>query len=261
VGAGCGGSSEDVLRVPETWAGKKAVFEAGADHLLEVAITQAESLNGADVFVGEVDARDAFVVGGESKRNVELFVNWKRMILGGNSENALVAGEIDFHEDVFCGHVFEKRVRFVFVQDVHAVADALGMAEFDGLADVATETFIGDKTRSEFASMKTDVNFWIEAMEEIEHAHVEGIIGHGDVAVFRHDKIQTDKARVGGSGFEAEQSLSEDDFAGKSTQDLAKKTELNAAGDGFSGLAAMLAIAAESFGAVKGSAGGSDVFA
>ena len=56
-------------------AGQKAVFEAGANHLLEIGVVQVVGFDGANVFVRQVDARDAFVVGGERDRNAEFAVD------------------------------------------------------------------------------------------------------------------------------------------------------------------------------------------
>ena len=39
---------------PEAFTWKKDVFDAGADHLLEVGVSEAVRLNGADVFAGHV---------------------------------------------------------------------------------------------------------------------------------------------------------------------------------------------------------------
>ncbi len=41
------------------------MFEAGAGHVFEVEIAEVELERGDGVLVGEVDAGDAFVVGGE----------------------------------------------------------------------------------------------------------------------------------------------------------------------------------------------------
>ena len=65
VGAGGGGAGEVVGLLPEAGAGEEAVFEAGAGHVFEVEVGEVEVERGAGVLVGEVDAGDAFVVGGE----------------------------------------------------------------------------------------------------------------------------------------------------------------------------------------------------
>ncbi len=56
--------------LPKTVAGQEAVFEAGPHHLLKVAVGERVSGSGADVFVSEVDAGDAFIIGRERHRHV-----------------------------------------------------------------------------------------------------------------------------------------------------------------------------------------------
>ena len=53
---------------PEAWTREEAVLEAGAHHLLQVAILEIVGEDGAHIFVGEVDAGDAFIVGRERYR-------------------------------------------------------------------------------------------------------------------------------------------------------------------------------------------------
>ena len=56
--------------LPEAGAGEEAVLEAGAGHVFEVEVGEVEFERGAGVLVGEVDAGDAFVVGGERDGDV-----------------------------------------------------------------------------------------------------------------------------------------------------------------------------------------------
>ena len=120
----------------------EAVLHAGADHLLQVGVVEVVGFDGADVFVGEVDARDAFVVGGERNGDVVLAVDRERVIVAADAEDEVVAGERDFDHDVIFRHRVHQLVRILLVHDVHAVADAFGVAEFDGPVDVAAETFV-----------------------------------------------------------------------------------------------------------------------
>ena len=54
----------------------------------------------------------------------------------------------------FCGHFAQQPLGIVFVHDIDAMTDALGMAEFDGLADVETQSFGGNQARCEFAGVQ-----------------------------------------------------------------------------------------------------------
>ena len=60
----------------------------------------------------------------------------------------------------------------------------------------------------------------IDAVQIVEHLHVQVEIVHGHIPVFRHDQIEADEARVGSGKFEAKQDLREDLFFGKAAQDL-----------------------------------------
>ena len=51
----------------------------------------------------------------------------------------------------------------VFVEDVDAVADALGVAELDGFADVEAEAVGGDEAGGEFAGVERDVDLGVDA--------------------------------------------------------------------------------------------------
>ena len=78
----------------------------------------AVGFDGADVFVREVNARDAFVVGGERDGHAEFAIDRERMILAADAEDQVVAGEIDFHHDVLCGHFLQQIVGPILVHDV-----------------------------------------------------------------------------------------------------------------------------------------------
>ena len=55
---------------------------------------------------------------------------------------------------------FSRALGIVLVHDVDAVADALGVAEVDGFADVKAEAVGGDQAGGEFAGVKRDVDLW-----------------------------------------------------------------------------------------------------
>ena len=63
---------------------------------------------------------------------MELVVDGEGMLVAVDAEDYVVAGEIDFHHYVFGGHFFEQFVGASLVHYVDAVADALGVALFDG---------------------------------------------------------------------------------------------------------------------------------
>jgi len=171
-GAGRGYGFEIVARLPEAFAGLEAVLHSGANHLLQVGVVEVVGFHGADIFVCEVDAGDAFVVGGERNGHVVFAVDREWMIVAADAEDEVVAGEGDFDHDVIFRHSVHQLVGFLFVHDVDAVADALGVSELDGPVNVAAETFVGDDAGSEFAGMHGDVDLGIDRVEIVEHFHL-----------------------------------------------------------------------------------------
>ena len=100
------------------------------------------------------------------------------------------------------------------------MADALGVAALDRIANVVGEILGLHQSRRKFAGMQADVHLGIDAVQIIEHGHVLVEIVDGDVPVFGHDQVQSDKARIGRGEFEAEHDLREDRFARQSAQHL-----------------------------------------
>ena len=91
LGAGAGGFAEVVSFAPQTGAGQKAVFEAGANHLLQVVVPELVGLRGANVFRGQVDARDAFVVGRKGHGHVRFAIQRKGVRFAAHAQNQVVA--------------------------------------------------------------------------------------------------------------------------------------------------------------------------
>ena len=229
------GVGEEVGVGPEAGAGQEVVFHAGAGELFDVLIGEVVVDGGADVLVGEVDAADAFVVGRERDGDVIEAVDGEGVVVAFDAEDALVGAEVDFNHDVFAGHFAEKLRGVVLVHDIDAVAEALGVAELDGLADVEAEAFRRDEAGGEFAGVEADVDLGVEGVEVVEHLHLEGVVAHGDESVFRHDEVDADPGVVmrvdaGLDGLEAEKCLGEDLLWSEATKDLVDIADFNLAG-------------------------------
>jgi hypothetical protein len=63
--------------VPQASAAEEAVVEAVAHKLLEIRVGESVGLDCADIFTGEVDARDPFVVRAQRHRHTEFAVGGK----------------------------------------------------------------------------------------------------------------------------------------------------------------------------------------
>ncbi len=106
------------------------------------------------------------------------------------------------------------------------MSDAFGVAEIDGFANVEAEAIWRDEAGREFASVETDVDRGIDAMEVVEHEHLPVVLGHGQVAVFRHDEVDANDTRILRGDLEAEERLGEDLLRRKSAKDLVEETNL-----------------------------------
>ena len=139
------------------------------------------------------------------------------------------------------------------------MADALGVAELDGLADVEAQAFGRDEAGSELAGMQADVHLWVDGVEVIEHLHLEGVVAHGDKAVFGLDEVDADEARLVGvhgwpGWFQSQEGFGRRPARGEAAQNLVDVANFDLAGGrGLRGFA-VLDLAALGF-------GGADVFA
>ncbi len=177
---------------------------------LEVVVAERVGIRSAHKFVGEVDAGDAFVVGGEGYGDSGFAIEHEGVVVAFDVEDDGVAGEVDFDHDVAVGHLLHELPGAVFKHDVDAVADALGVALFDGGADVEGEALGRDHAFGELTGVEGDVHLRIEAVQVVEHVHLQAVVAHGEIAVFGLDEVDADDIGIGGGQFEAEQRLRED---------------------------------------------------
>ena len=154
------------------------MFESGAHQFFQVGVVQIVGLNGAHVFVGEIDARDAFVIGRERDGHAKFAIERERMRISRDAENHVVTGQIDFDHHVLRSHFLQQIAGTIFVHHVYAVADALGVSFVDCETNVAAEAFIRNEPRCNFSGMQRDANFGIEPVKKIDHAHVQREIRH-----------------------------------------------------------------------------------
>ena len=233
-GGGAGGVAvgEVVGRGVEAFALEEGVLEGGAGGALEVEVGEVLFLDAAGVLVGEVDAGDTFVVGRERPGNVRGHVGREGMGFLFDSENAGVGGEVDLDHDVLVGHLFKEGVWVVFVEDVNAVADALGVAEVDGFAYVEAEAFEWDEAGSELSGVERDADGGVDAVEVVEHLHLQVVVLHADAAVFGHDEVDADYVGVRRSHLETEEGLGEDLLGWEAAEYLVEEVDGDATGGG-----------------------------
>jgi len=190
----------------------------------------------------------------------------ERVFVADDAEDALIGTEVDLDHDVALGHFLEELLSVGFVESVDAVADAFGVAEFDGLTDVEAQALGRDEAGRKFAGVQSDVNMGIDGVEIVDHLHVQGVIAHGEEAVFRHDEVEANPGVVvrihrGLHGFKTKESLGEDLFGRVAAEDLIDVADGDLAGGRGLGRAAVLDLLAAGFGIADVGEIGSDVVA
>src|SRR3974390_2583481 len=88
------------------------------------------------------------------------------------------------------------------------------------------------------------MDFGVKSVQETDHAHVQGVVVHGSVAIFRHDVVNPDVTGIDAGQFETKKRLREDNFLGKTSQHLAQKTDLYPASGRRARLSAVLNLVA-----------------
>ena len=110
------------------------------------------------------------------------------------------------------------------------MADAFGVAEIDGFADVEAEAVGRDEAGGEFAGVEADVDRGIDAVEIVEHEHLAVVLGHGHVGVFGLDEVEADDAGVLRGDFKGEEGLGEDLLRREGAEDLVEEADFDGAG-------------------------------
>ena len=142
-------------------------------------------------------------------------VERERMVRAFDAENSFVGAEVDLHHHVLPRHLLQQRRGVVLVHHVHAVADALGVPQLHGLANVEAQALGRHQARRQLAGVQRDVDLGINGMQIVQHLHLQRVIAHGDEAVFGLHKVDADpgvvvRVHAGLDGLKAQQRLRED---------------------------------------------------
>jgi hypothetical protein len=78
--------------------------------------------------------------------------------------------------------------------------------------------------------VERDVDLRIDAVEVVEHLHLEVVVAHREVTVFGHDEINSDYVGVRGSYFKAEEGLREDLLRWETAEDLIEPVDADGTG-------------------------------
>src|SRR4029077_16535851 len=186
---------------------EKRMVDRIARDLVQLAIAERIVARGADVFVGQVDARHAHVVGREHDRHARRPVGHQRMILAAHAEDHIVAGEVDLDCGGLPPHLVEQLVAAPLVGERDTVPDAPRARDFDRLADVEGQILRRHKTEPQLTRVQRDRHV---LRQEADHLHVARIVLTRDAIVLRTDEVQSGDAPVGADQRRGERSLHED---------------------------------------------------
>ena len=100
------------------------------------------------------------------------------------------------------------------------MADALRMTGLDGFANMRAQSVRRQLTGSKFAGVLGEMHVGMQVVEVIEDPHVQAVIVHRCIAVFRHYGIQRYKPRVGLNYGEAGHNLGKHLLPRRATIDL-----------------------------------------
>src|SRR5262249_21422156 len=101
-------------------------------------------------------------------------------------------------------------------------ANAFGVTALDGCADVEGQSVGRNQADGQLTGMQRDVNLGINAVQLVEHPHVQIEVAHGHVPVFRHDEVEPHETWVRGREFEAEDNLREYGLLREAAENLIK---------------------------------------
>src|ERR1700676_4725053 len=88
------------------------------------------------------------------------------MIFAAHAEDHVIACQTNLHHHMIRGHLFQKRVRTILVNDVDTVTDAFRLRLLDGQANVETETLVRNQSRRNPARMTPHVDFREKPLEK-----------------------------------------------------------------------------------------------
>ncbi len=89
---------------------------------MQIGVSQPVLDSGAQVFVRHVDARNAFVIRRQYDRHARRTVQIQGMLATANSQNAIVAAQIDLDRNAFPRHAGHDGGRIILIGDIDAVA-------------------------------------------------------------------------------------------------------------------------------------------
>src|SRR5215472_16872110 len=121
------------------------------------------------------------------------------------------------------------------------------MGLLDCQTDMTAKSARGHQSGRKLACVETDVDFGIGIVEEADYTHVQRIVSHRSVTVFRLNEVDSDNTGIGGGDLKTEQCLGKDGFPGAGSQHLVDIALFYLAGRKLVRLATMLTLPTRSF--------------
>src|SRR5712691_10131935 len=95
------------------------------------------------------------------------------MLWPARPKDKVVRSQADFHQYLAASHLAEQAESIAFIHDTRAVSDTFGVSLLDGLAYVEGQSFGRNQAHGQLAGVQADVDFGIDAMQGVEHLHVQ----------------------------------------------------------------------------------------
>src|SRR6185436_8828636 len=89
------------------------------------------------------------------------------------AEDQVVAGQANLNHHITPDELLQQAVRVIFVHDVNAMANALGVAFGYRVADMKSQPFGWDHSGSEFTRVQRNVGEWILRSQKVKHLHMQ----------------------------------------------------------------------------------------
>src|SRR5580700_1301636 len=142
-------------------------------------------------------------------------------------QDYIIGSQADFDQNISSRHLTQQIDGVILVHHVYSMPDALSMSALDRFADMKAQAFRRHQAHSQLTRVQADVYFGIDAVQVVEHLHVQLEIVHGNIPIFWHHQIQAYTARIRLRQFEAEKNLREDHLARQAAQYLIQIANLN----------------------------------
>src|SRR5215831_13822723 len=166
---------------------EERVDQAVAGDRLQSSIAELMLARSAHVFMREVDARDAGIVGCKHDRHAGGKISGQRVVLAAHAEDEIAAGEADLDCDRLTAHCENEAADIMLESQRGAVADAARARDCHRIREVKGQILRRHQTKPQLAGMQR--NRYILG-KKLDDLHVGAVVVARDLMVLRTDKIE-----------------------------------------------------------------------